>query len=255
MLTSPQSHMKSCSSNREFVTWNPVTGCTKVSQGCKNCYAERIAKRLMELGAEKYSQGFKVRIHENLVDRPHLWRKPKLVFVNSMSDLFHDKVPTIFIQRLFRVMAECQRHTFQVLTKRTARLKEIASLLEWPPNIWMGVSVEDERVISRIDDLLTCPAKNKFLSLEPLIGPLPKLPLLGIDWVIAGKESGPNARPLKLTWIADIREQCKAAGVPFFFKQPGVTSKNISARTLSITIYETFPKSLIEGLQPTLFKP
>lgn len=245
--------MKSPSSKPNFVTWNPVTGCTKVSQGCKNCYAERIAKRLKELGAAKYVDGFNVRIHQNLIDRPYLWQKPKIVFVNSMSDLFHEKVPTEFLQRIFHVMKECQRHTFQVLTKRTNRLKNIAALLDWPPNVWMGVSVEDERVIHRIEDLLSCPAKNKFLSLEPLIGPLPNLPLQGIDWVIAGRESGPNARPLKLTWVIEIQKQCESANVPFYFKQWDNTKKAINVKQLSQINSEELPKSLIKAHQLSLF--
>lgn len=235
------------------MTWNPVTGCTKVSQGCKHCYAERMAKRLKAMGVERYRDGFKVTLHEDLVNLPKTWRKPRLIFVNSMSDLFHEKVPVEFIQRVFRTMVECEQHVFQVLTKRASRLRDIASCLEWPPNVWMGVSVEDERVVHRIHDLAATPAQVRFLSLEPLIGPLPNLDLAGIDWVIVGGESGPGSRPMKREWVEDIRSQCLAAGVPFFFKQWGGTRKDLAGRELDGQTYDEFPKGVtICRIRPSL---
>lgn len=224
------------------MTWNPVTGCTKVSQGCKHCYASRMAKRLRAMGVERYRNGFKLTVHEDLVELPKKWREPKLVFVNSMSDLFHEKVPLDFIQRVFQTMAECEQHIFQVLTKRASRLRDLASLIEWPPNVWMGVSVEDERVMHRIHDLVATPAQIRFLSLEPLIGPLPDLPLPGIDWVIVGGESGPGARPMETQWVKDIRRQCRVARVPFFFKQWGGVRKDLTGRELDGRTYDEFPQ-------------
>jgi protein gp37 len=224
------------------MTWNPVTGCTKVSQGCKHCYAERMAKRLKAMGVDRYRDGFNVTLHEDLVDLPKRWREPRLIFVNSMSDLFHEKVPLEFIQRVFRTMAECEQHIFQVLTKRAWRLRELGPELAWPPNVWMGVSVEDERVVDRIRDLAATPAQVRFLSLEPLIGPLPQLDLGSIDWVIVGGESGPGARPMKGEWVRDIRSQCLAARVPFFFKQWGGARKDLTGRNLDGRTYDEFPR-------------
>lgn len=195
-------------------TWNPVTGCSKVSQGCKNCYAERIAERFW--GARPFTD---VIIHPERLDQPRSLRRPTKIFVNSMSDLFHEHVPVEFIHRVFEVMGACPRHIFQVLTKRSERLLELAPALEWAPNIWMGVSVEDGRVVTRIDQLRAVPARVRFLSLEPLIGPLPNLNLSDIHWAIVGGESGPNARPMLKSWAQDIRRQCRAACVSFFMKQ------------------------------------
>lgn len=225
------------------MTWNPVTGCTKVSQGCKHCYAERMAKRLKAMGVERYQSGFKLTLHDDLLDLPKRWREPKLVFVNSMSDLFHEKVPVEFIQRVFETMSECEQHIFQVLTKRASRLRAVAPELEWPQNVWMGVSVEDERVAHRIEDLVSTPSQVRFLSLEPLIGPLPNLNLKGIHWVIVGGESGPGARPMKSQWVKDIRKQCRAAKVPFFFKQWGGPRKDLAGRLLDGRTYDEFPRS------------
>jgi protein gp37 len=202
-----------------------------------------MAKRLQAMGAERYRDGFKLRIHEDLVDLPKKWREPKLVFVNSMSDLFHEKVPVAFIRRVFETMADCDRHIFQVLTKRAARLREIAGELEWAENVWMGVSVEDERVLSRIDDLCAVPAHVRFLSLEPLIGPLPNLYLDEIDWVIVGGESGPRARPMEGKWVREIRRQCRSAKVPFFFKQWGGVRKDLTGRQLDGRTYDEFPSA------------
>lgn len=223
------------------MTWNPVTGCTKISQGCKNCYALRMSKRLKAMGTDRYRNGFDVTLHWDLVDLPKKWRMPRVIFVNSMSDLFHEAVPLAFIQAVFRTMADCPQHTFQVLTKRSERLAELAPALAWPKNVWMGVSVEDERVIGRIPDLQAVPAAVRFLSLEPLIGPLERLPLDGIGWVIVGGESGPGARPMKSSWVQSIRQQCFSAGVPFFFKQWGGVRKHATGRELDGRTYDEMP--------------
>jgi protein gp37 len=223
------------------MTWNPVTGCTKISQGCKHCYALRMANRLKAMGTDRYRNGFAVTLHEDLVNLPRKWRAPRVVFVNSMSDLFHELVPLEFIQAVFRTMAACPQHTFQILTKRSERLAKLATELDWPVNVWMGVSVEDERVIGRIPDLQSVPAAVRFLSLEPLIGPLKSLPLDGIGWVIVGGESGPGARPMKCAWVKSIRKQCFAAGVPFFFKQWGGVRKDLTGRELDGRTYDEMP--------------
>jgi protein gp37 len=223
------------------MTWNPVTGCTKVSQGCKNCYAERMAKRLHAMGNERYRNGFRITLHEDLIDAPRTWNRPRLVFVNSMSDLFHTDVPIEFIRRVFQTMADCPQHTFQVLTKRSERLREVASLLPWTENIWMGVSVEDQRVVHRIDDLAHVPAKVRFLSVEPFIGPLNNLPLAGIHWVIVGGESGPGARPMQPEWVESVRHQCESADVRFFFKQWGGVRKDLTGRELNGRTYDEMP--------------
>jgi len=223
------------------LTWNPATGCTKISQGCKNCYAERMAKRLHAMGSERYRNRFAVTLHPDLVDQPKRWRSPRLVFVNSMSDLFHPDIPADYIARVFRTMAECPQHTFQVLTKRSDRLADLAPSLPWPGNVWMGTSVEDRRVIHRIADLVSVPAAVRFLSCEPLIGPLDRLPLKGIHWVIVGGESGPRARPMQREWALSILRQCRAAGVPFFFKQWGGPRKDLTGRELNGRLYDEMP--------------
>ncbi len=223
------------------MTWNPVTGCTKISQGCKFCYAERMAKRLKAMGVKRYANGFKVTLQPDLLDAPMKWKESRIVFVNSMSDLFHEKVPLEYIKKVFETMVKCPQHTFQILTKRSERLLESAHELPWTENIWMGVSVEDERVISRISDLQKVPAKVCFLSLEPLIGPLDKLPLNGIHWVIVGGESGPKARPMKREWVVSIFRQCRKNDVPFFFKQWGGVRKDLTGRMLYGTTYDEMP--------------
>lgn len=224
------------------MTWNPVTGCTKISQGCKNCYAERMAKRLTAMGSDRYRNGFQVTLHPDLLDVPRRWRQARTVFVNSMSDLFHDDVPLTYIGRVFDTMRDCPQHTFQILTKRSERLAESAPLLFWPSNVWMGVSVEDERAIQRIADLRRVPAAVRFLSLEPLIGPLDALPLDGIHWVIVGGESGPRARPIRKDWVRSIFQQCRAAKVPFFFKQWGGVRKDFTGRKLYGKTYDEMPR-------------
>ena len=226
------------------MTWNPVTGCTKISQGCKHCYAERMARRLEAMGSDRYRNGFNVTLHPDLLDVPRRWRQARIVFVNSMSDLFHDDIPLAYIQRVFVTMRDCAHHTFQVLTKRSERLAELAPQLPWPNNVWMGVSVEDARVIHRVADLQSVPAAVRFLSLEPLIGPLEALPLEGIHWAIVGGESGPRARPLRKEWVTSIFRQCRAARVPFFFKQWGGVRKDLTGRELNGRIYNEMPGAL-----------
>lgn len=222
-------------------TWNPVTGCTKISPGCLNCYAERMAFRLKAMGVERYRDAFNLTIHEDLIDLPRRWRKPRVVFVNSMSDLFHEAVPTVFIQRVFNVMNQCPHHTFQILTKRSQRLLQISGDLRWTHNIWMGVSVEDGRMAFRIKDLEHTHARVKFLSCEPLIGPIDKMPLDRIDWVIVGGESGPGARPMQKKWALSIRDQCIENGVPYFFKQWGGTNKKAAGRELDGRTWDEMP--------------
>lgn len=223
------------------MTWNPVTGCTKISAGCKHCYAEVMAKRLQAMGIEKYKDAFKVVLHEEALQIPYTWKKQKIVFVNSMSDLFHPKVPLEFIQRVFKVMNENPQHTFQVLTKRAERLLEVNKELKWSHNIWMGVSVEDEKVVSRIDLLRQTDARTKFLSCEPLIGPLKNMKLTNIDWVIVGGESGKSSRPMNEDWVLDIMDQCNIANVAFFFKQWGGSNKKKSGRLLNGRTYDEMP--------------
>jgi len=207
------------------LTWNPTTGCTKVSQGCKNCYAEVMSKRLKAMGVLKYKNGFKVALHPEELAKPFSWKKRKIVFVNSMSDLFHPEVPLEFIQSVFDVM-NSTNHIYQVLTKRPERVKELENKLKWSENIWLGTSVEEETVVKRAVDLVKCGAKTKFLSVEPLIGPVNSLNLKGIDWVIVGGESGHKARPLKQEWVEHVKTLCKISNTPFFFKQWGKKSFN-----------------------------
>jgi protein gp37 len=230
------------------VTWNPVTGCSKISAGCANCYAERMARRLRAMGQSNYARGFEVTAHEHMLDRPLAWRRPCTVFVNSMSDLFHEAVPDEFIQRVFATMRAADWHQFQLLTKRSGRLRRLACHLEWPANVWAGVSVESADYVWRIDDLRAVPAAVRFLSLEPLLGPLPDLDLTGIDWVIVGGESGPGARPLEQDWVRDIRDQCQRAGVPFFFKQWGGMRKKAAGRELDQRLWDEMP-SVHAGLR------
>ena len=222
-------------------TWNPVTGCTKISAGCANCYAERLAKRLKAMGNRRYRNGFRLTLHPDLLDAPLHWRQPRIVFVNSMSDLFHEEVPFNFIEHVFATMREAEQHIFQVLTKRSQRLAEVASDLPWPDNVWAGVTVEHQDYLSRIRDLLTVPASVRFLSLEPLLGPLKELPLRGVQWVIVGGESGPGARPMDSSWVRSIRAQCLARGVPFFFKQWGGFHRKAAGRSLDGRIWEQMP--------------
>ncbi len=229
------------------VTWNPVTGCSKVSPGCLNCYAERMAKRLQAMRQRNYRDGFAVRTHIGMLEVPYKWMKPRFVFVNSMGDLFHEEVPFIFIQRVFEVMNNTPRHTYQLLTKRADRLVELASDLKWPRNVWMGVTAEDKERLYRVDKLRSVPAKVKFLSIEPLLGPLPDLNLNEIDWVIVGGESGPGARPMKREWVIEIRDTCVNSTIPFFFKQWGGTRKKASGRVLENRTWNQMPDAAVRA--------
>ena len=228
-------------------TWNPVTGCTKISVGCKNCYAERIANRLQAMGQPNYKNGFKVTLHKHVLDYPLHWKKPQTIFVNSMSDLFHENVPESFILKVFDVMEQAYWHHFQVLTKRSARLKKLALKLNWPENVWMGVSVENHKVQFRIDDLTDIPAEIRFLSLEPLLGPLENLNLLRIDWVIIGGESGPRARPMEKEWVIQIKKQCIEQRVHFFFKQWGGVNKKKNGRLLEGRTWDEMPIKSVDS--------
>ncbi|MGD9653260.1 MAG: DUF5131 family protein [Candidatus Dadabacteria bacterium] len=225
-------------------TWNPVTGCDKISQGCKFCYAERLAKRLKAMDNPRYKNGFKVTLHEDLITLPLKWKQPRVIFVNSMSDLFHKDVPFAFIEKVFRTMSESPRHIYQILTKRSDRLRELSQDLPWPNNVWMGVSVEDQRVVDRIDDLREVPAQVRFLSCEPLIGPLNSLNLDGIHWVIVGGESGPRARHMHPEWVTSILDQCRQSNVPFFFKQWGGVQKHRTGRELGGRTYDEMPNGV-----------
>jgi protein gp37 len=222
-------------------TWNPVTGCNKISPGCKYCYAERMAERLQAMGQPNYRNGFELTLQPQMLELPLQWKKPQTIFVNSMSDLFHKDVSLEYIQRVFDVMGRAHWHRFQVLTKRADRLAELSPTIEWPANVWMGVSVENADYVDRIDDLRTTGARVKFLSLEPLLGPLQKLKLKNIDWVIVGGESGHRARPMERAWVTDIRDQCARACVAFFFKQWGGTNKKKAGRALDGRTYDEMP--------------
>ena len=223
-------------------TWNPVTGCTKVSPGCQHCYAERMALRLRAMGLESYRNGFDLTLHEDRLNDPLRWKKPQIVFVNSMSDLFHEDVPIEFILRGVETMRRAHWHQFQVLTKRSQRIAELAREIQWPKNVWLGVSVETAEYCYRIDHLRTVPAAVRFLTLEPLLGPLPNLDLSGIHWVIVGGESGPGARPMSSQWVVDIREQCHTAAVPLFFKQWGGVRKKSTGRLLDGRAWNEIPR-------------
>ncbi|MGW5363037.1 DUF5131 family protein [Actinopolymorpha pittospori] len=237
-------------------TWNPTTGCDRVSAGCDNCYAMSMSKRLKAMGQPRYQRdgdprtsgpGFGVTCHPEALDAPYSWKRPRLVFVNSMSDLFHAQVPLSFVQAVFDVMAATPQHTYQILTKRARRLRRIASSLEWPANVWMGVSVEDSRVLDRIDDLRLVPASVRFLSCEPLIGSLGEVNLDGIHWVIAGGESGPSARPMHIDWLRDLRDQCRSAQVAFFFKQWGGRTPKANGRALEGQTWDQMPARMISA--------
>ena len=226
-------------------TWNPVTGCTKVSPGCKHCYVERMAIRLAGMKQPRYRNGFEVTLQPDLVRLPLRWRQPRVIFVNSMSDLFHEEIPESFITEVFQTMLEAHWHTFQILTKRADRLAEIAARLPWPINVWMGVSVESPRYVPRIECLRNVPAAVRFLSIEPLLAPIPSLPLTGIDWVIVGGESGPGARPMEADWVREIRDRCVGTGVPFFFKQWGGVRKGRTGRLLDGRTWDEMPQAVL----------
>lgn len=225
-------------------TWNPVRGCTKISPGCKHCYAETFAERFRGVPGHPFEQGFDLRLVPDALELPLRWRSPRRIFVNSMSDLFHEDVPETFVRQVFDVMRLASQHAFQVLTKRSARMAELARTLDVPNNVWMGVSIENEDYTSRIDDLMRVPAKVRFLSIEPLLGPIRRLSLDGIHWVIVGGESGPRARPMDPGWVRSIRDQCAEAGVPFFFKQWGGVRKKVAGRLLDERTWDEMPVSL-----------
>jgi protein gp37 len=222
-------------------TWNPVTGCTKVSPGCKFCYAERMAYRLQAMGQERYRDAFRLTLQPDALEAPLHWRTPRTIFVNSMSDLFHCDVPLEYIRRCFEIMAAASQHTFQILTKRPERTAELSQQLSWAKNIWMGTSVENANYVCRIKSLRVVPAHVRFLSVEPLLGPIPRLPLKGIHWVIVGGESGPGARPMDADWVRQIRDRCVKSGVPFFFKQWGGTNKKRAGRELDGRTWDEMP--------------
>ena len=228
-------------------TWNPSTGCTKVSPGCQNCYAERMALRLQAMGNEFYRNGFDLTLHASRLEQPLRWKKPQMIFVNSMSDLFHKHVSLSFLRHVFETMRRAHWHQFQVLTKRSERIAELAGELDWPDNVWLGVSVETSSYYHRIDHLRIVPAAIRFLSLEPLLAPLPRLDLTGIHWVIVGGESGPAARPMRKEWVLQIRDQCASAGVPFFFKQWGGVNKKHTGRALEGRTWDDLPPRVIEA--------
>jgi protein gp37 len=232
-------------------TWNPTTGCDRISAGCDNCYALTLAKRLKAMGTAKYQvdgdprtsgPGFGVTLHPQALDIPRRWREPRVIFVDSMSDLFHARVPLDYVRRVFDVMAGTPRHTYQLLTKRSRRLARLAPQLSWPDNVWMGVTVESDAVLDRIDDLRSVPAAVRFLSCEPLLGPLSGLDLTGVDWVISGGESGPQARPVEEKWLIELRDQCLEADVPYFFKQWGGRSPKAGGRTLQGRTWDEMPQ-------------
>jgi protein gp37 len=224
-------------------TWNPITGCNTVSPGCKHCYAERMAVRLQAMGQSNYKNGFDLALQPQMLELPLQWKKSRTVFVNSMSDLFHKDVPATYVQSVFDVMRRAHWHRFQVLTKRADRLLAMSSEVHWPENVWMGVSVENANYVSRIDCLRSTGARVKFLSIEPLLGPLPSLNLSGIDWVIVGGESGPGARLMNPEWVTEIRDQCQSAKVAFFFKQWGGTNKKKAGRLLDGRTWDEMPQS------------
>ncbi|MCK9264042.1 MAG: phage Gp37/Gp68 family protein [Deltaproteobacteria bacterium] len=225
-------------------TWNPVTGCSYISDGCRNCYARRMAMRLHAMGNRRYVNGFNVTLHPDLLDTPLRWRTSKLIFVNSMSDLFHEDIPIEFILQVFTTIRQAKQHTFQVLTKRAERLHDLSDELDWPDNLWMGVTVESGKYTNRIDLLRKVPAAVKFLSIEPMVGPVGKLDLTSIDWVIVGGESGPGARPIEKIWVNNIKDQCIVGGVPFFFKQWGGVNKKKTGRLLDGKTWSQYPLSV-----------
>ncbi len=227
-------------------SWNPATGCTKISDGCKHCYAEKMALRLRGMGQNKYRNGFDVTLHPDALDEPLKWTKRNMIFVCSMGDLFHEDVPDAYIKRVFHVMNKAKQHTFQVLTKRSSRLPEIAKSLKWSNNIWLGVTVESSKYQHRINDLKMVPAKIKFLSLEPLLSDLPSLNLDGIDWVIVGGESGAGARPISKEWVFNVRNQCEYYKIPFFFKQWGGVNKKAAGKMLDGRIWNEMPKGVYD---------
>ena len=237
-------------------TWNPVTGCNKISTGCKFCYAERLARRLKAMGSKNYTNGFKLTLQENQLYIPLKWKKPRTIFVNSMSDLFHKDIPIDYILSIFEVMNKAHWHNFQILTKRSDNLVKLSKYIKWTDNIWMGVSIETEKYKYRINDLIKVPSAIRFLSIEPMLGPLKNIPLRGIDWVIVGGESGPDCRAIKIEWVREIRDKCLQMNVPFFFKQWGGVRKKQFGRILDGRTWDEMPKSTIRfSKKPKLVLP
>jgi len=226
-------------------TWNPITGCTKISEGCQNCYAEKMAARLQSMGQEKYKNGFKLSLHPNELEKPLKWKKSQVIFVCSMSDLFHKDVPSEYIIKVFEIMNKAHWHTFQVLTKRSERLLEFIDKVDWTPNIWLGVTVESQNYTSRVNDLVKTPASVKFLSIEPMISEIKEIPLKGVDWVIVGGESGTSSRYLDPSWVISVKNQCVKANVPFFFKQWGGVNKKKNGRLLEGRTWSEQPRQQI----------
>ena len=225
-----------------WTSWNPVTGCDRISAGCAHCYAERMAHRLQRIGQKKYKNGFKVTTHDDVLGLPLKWKKPRLIFVNSMSDLFHKDVPLEFIQKIFAVMGQANWHFFQFLTKRSERMVTLAPELDWPDNVWAGVTVELANYYGRLDDLRRVPTALRYVSVEPMLGPMPDFPLEGIDWIILGGESGPGARPMKKSWVIEIRNRCAQHNVPFFFKQWGGFNRGETGCMLDGKYYHEMPR-------------
>jgi len=226
-------------------SWNPVTGCTKISEGCRHCYAERLAKRLRSMGRANYENGFQLTLHENALEIPLRWTRAQMVFACSMSDLFHEDVPDSFVLKVFKTMHMAKQHCFQVLTKRPERMKNLNTAIEWPTNVWAGVTVESSKYLDRIPHLLDTGVQTKFLSLEPLLSPIADIPLDGIDWVIVGGESGPQSRPMDPQWVKTIRDACVDSSVPFFFKQWGGKNKKKAGRLLEGRTWDGFPQALM----------
>jgi len=227
-------------------TWNPISGCDKISKGCDNCYAERMAHRLQAMGTKGYENGFAVTLHPEALYKPLKMKKPQMIFVNSMSDIFHDKVPDAFIFEIFDVMNKASHHTFQVLTKRPKRLEKLNDKLQWGDNIWMGVSIESNEYVHRANYLRKCNAKIKFISIEPLIDSVDKLDYTGLDWIIVGGESGFGARPILKEWVIEVKNKCQQFNIPFFFKQWGGVNKKIAGRELDGNIYDELPSAIVE---------
>lgn len=225
-------------------TWNPITGCSPISEGCANCYAMKMAARLKAMGNKRYENGFDVTLHHDLINEPLKWNKPRMVFVNSMGDMFHEKVPLEFIQRVFFTMSQANWHIFQVLTKRSSRMLELSDKLKWPSNLWMGVTIESGKYLYRAENLKKTPASVKFLSIEPMISPVSNIDLKGIDWVIVGGESGPGARAIREEWVLTVRDECLSSNTPFFFKQWGGRNKKKAGRLLQGRTWDQFPASI-----------
>lgn len=229
-------------------TWNPMTGCSPISDGCKNCYAIKMARRLKAMGNRRYRNGFAVTLHPDLLDAPLSWKKPRMIFVNSMGDMFHEDVPLEYIQQVFATMEKTSQHTFQVLTKRSSRMAELAARLPWPKNVWMGVTIESEKYLYRAENLKKTPAAVKFISVEPMIGPVSEIDLQGIDWVIVGGESGAQARTIEKEWAIAVRDKCTASAIPFFFKQWGGPNKKKSGKILDGKIWDQFPLNAAKNI-------